>query len=878
MPRLNYDEGLVNNALDLLDQGKTKLSTTENDISSAVSLVYNARGAEYINVSNIATGIGLADQCVDLIDNTINGINSRVEAIIEYNKDYDAAPFWKKALSTVGMGAAKIGEGFVGAFEDIGDAACLLGAWVTKPVDLVLKTKISDSILDFEKRDLSRELFDFIYYDRDAAKYSAMSADGVVSSVFRGIGQAAGYICMGGYLGGANNFLARTASEGSKLAKVTGIFQSTTNANALVAAVGGLGSGSEDALDHGYGILGATLSGLKEAAIQGGMAYAAGKLGERQQIKQAQKNLANLKNPTNLEAEAQRRLTAGANGTGEWAGYKGLSLEQAKAKILNGAEEHYYQMVGKDGSMKYITENMDDILARKQSLYKSWQGLTRDEAEKKLLAQFAKRGDFTGEIAKLGGFTDRLTSKAYTKGFYDMQNLHQVYTDAGGGAAGIFKAATIGQFKNVSDTVTSPGKNIYNKINDYREYKAALKEIDAAKAAGQKIPKDAQKTVNTYLSNKKVSFGEYRAAQKEIDAAKAAGEKIPASAQMKVDKYLNNRGMDIFRVSNVNPTNNIAKGGALSDALSHSYKLSHTRAIVGNMAGTVAAGATSYIAMNGVKDTLGDIGQYASQKAGLDVQPSRAIFVNENRKYHNGKDIDLTPTTAPTTPSTVPSTIPTTPPPKSTQTPRTTPPTTAPPTTPTTNPTPAPTTAPKTTAPTKAPTPAPTKAPVVPTTSPTKAPTTAPFRAPTSAPTKAPTKAPVVKTPAPTAAPTKAPTTAPPTSPTTPPTPAPTSAPTSAPTTAPVIEEPSIISTIPVLEAAVTHFYPNNELIPNTGILGKDDDNYLASIALGAGLGVAASVAESEKEKEEEEEKKEKEENNENIFVEQIDKLGTEKA
>ena len=52
----------------------------------------------------------------------------------------------------------------------------------------------------------------------------------------------------------------------------------------------------------GPGLVGALLMGVSTAKA---LAYAAGKLGERQQIKQAQKNLANLKNPTNLEAEAQ---------------------------------------------------------------------------------------------------------------------------------------------------------------------------------------------------------------------------------------------------------------------------------------------------------------------------------------------------------------------------------------------------------------------------------------------------------------------------------------------------------------------------------------------------------------------------------------------
>lgn len=226
------------------------------------------------------------------------------------------------------------------------------------------------------------------------------------------------------------------------------------------------------------------------------------------------------------------------------------------------------------------------------------------------------------EISKLGGYTDRLTSKAYTKGFYDMDHLMTVYNNAGKGATGIFKAATAGQLDNVRHTgkeiLETPGR-MKQSIADYKEYRAALSEARAAQAAGKSVP---------------------------------------AKTQAIIDKYLNNnRGLDIFRVSNVNPTNNIAKGGVFTDGLSHSYKLTHTRAVVGDLVGNVALGTTAYIGMNAAKDFIGDVGQAVLTSVGVDQKFARAAFVNENRKYGDDPVKTDPPTVPPTEAPTVPPTI-----------------------------------------------------------------------------------------------------------------------------------------------------------------------------------------------------------------------------
>ena len=593
MATLKYDAKLVDNVLDYLSKAKIKLNGTEANLSGAINIVNNARGAKYVgSVGALSTITSKPSACISLIENAIKEINTRVTAIVQYNNNYDQAPLWKKLVGTIGMAAAKIDEGIIGAFEDIGDAALLIGAWAVKPIDAVFNTNAKEAIINFQKRDLSRELFDWIYYDRDIAQYSVFGPDSIAASVFRGLGQATGYIVMGGYVGGASNYMSRVATKGSNISKLSTIFQSTTNANALVAAVGGLGSGSEDAFDHGFDLGAATLFGIKDAAIQGGMAYAAGKIGEKQQVKAAKEIYE--REMANAEVTARERIDSAIHGVKEWKGY--LKYTDGAGNITN-----------LDGAIKQVQA-----------------GALRHY-----------NGAIT-EIGKLGGYTDRLTSKAYEKGFYDMKNLYTIYEQSGKGAAGLFKAVTVGQMSNLRNTgkdILSTPSKLKSDIAAYRDYSAALKEAQSAEAAGKEIPKTVQNRIDKYLNN--------------------------------------NRGLDMFRVSNINPTSNIAKNGIVGMNPSHSYKLTHTRATVGEIVGSIAHGTATYAGMNALKDSIGELGQAGSQKLGMNKQLSRALFVDENKKYYDEdeKRPELVPETGPhsepvldsvldTTPNPVPNTTP----------------------------------------------------------------------------------------------------------------------------------------------------------------------------------------------------------------------------
>lgn len=275
---------------DKVDQAKTDLTNIKsNEINAAKEAVSQA-----LDKINACTGfeerVGhintqVFDESIDYSGLCIDEVISQIDAKVNDINEYDKGDFWTKAGATAGMVFSKVGEGFLGAFEDVGDAAVVTGAWICNIPKLWTgkDTAASTALQDFAKKDLSHEAFEW-YYNSDLAKYSAFTEDSGCASICRGAGQAAGYLTMGGYLAGANNALAGAG----KLGKAAQVLKSTTNANTLLAAVGGFGSGTEAGLQKGYGLEKSSLIGVKEAAIQGAVAYGAGKIGEAQASKAMQ--------------------------------------------------------------------------------------------------------------------------------------------------------------------------------------------------------------------------------------------------------------------------------------------------------------------------------------------------------------------------------------------------------------------------------------------------------------------------------------------------------------------------------------------------------------------------------------------------------------
>ena len=523
------DSDKVDAAMENLNNIKNStIETSKETIAEAVNKINACTGFEqYVGHVEGSAFDPVIDYAGLAVDEVMNQIQAKVDNINEY----DSAKWYEKVGGTVGMVFAKVGEGFVGAFEDIGDAALTVGAWISKPIDAISNaatggngTHISDAIQKFEARDLSHELFDAVYYSTDLAKYSAITEDSGAASIARGVGQAVGYMTMGGYLSGANKALGAAG----KMGKAATILSSTTNANTLVAAVGGLGSGTEAGLQNGLGLGLATLEGIKEGAIQGGMAYAAGKWGEHQQIK---------------------------------------GIEQRADDMLNG---------------KYSQEFVDN-----------WKGQ---------------------EIAKVraqGGYTDKLTRTMQNKGFNDTNIvLNELAGQAGKGS----NAFTQG-LRNAGAVLKGEGK-------------IALKDAGtvakAAKNTVTSIPKAIVHPIKTVTGLGKGAKGAVD------DVTRVSGDDLVG-------------GKHTLGKTAYSTEVNIVNGAG---------KVVNPYSIVGD----IAAGSTSYIGMNALKDPVADAGQTALTKAGVDPNVAKNIFTNENEQgsdYQRKIDTEkaLTPVEEPTEPA-----------------------------------------------------------------------------------------------------------------------------------------------------------------------------------------------------------------------------------
>ena len=149
MAKLEYNEALVDESLSLLKQAETQISNTGTNVVSALRTVAGARGANYLDINAMLGAGGLNESCIELIEQTVTGINERVEMIKQYNEDYENAGFFEKVFSSVGLIGAKFVEGIFGAGEQIIDGFASAAGLV---VGIVSKDA-KESIGEFVKKD-----------------------------------------------------------------------------------------------------------------------------------------------------------------------------------------------------------------------------------------------------------------------------------------------------------------------------------------------------------------------------------------------------------------------------------------------------------------------------------------------------------------------------------------------------------------------------------------------------------------------------------------------------------------------------------------------------------------------------------------------------
>ncbi len=343
------DEAKVEAAISALDAVRTKIDETLNTpIRQAIVDLNAVTGfTEYVGTLNQGAFETLTNEANTGIDAMIAQIQAKKDDIDEYNK----GSVLDHVIGTGSMVVGKIGEGFVSVFEGIGDAGLTAANWVGSGVYALATGEDFSTVLNSEDNflknaieyDVSGTLMKPLTENEWAAKYSAITADSGAASVCKGVGKAIGYVTLGGAVGG----WAEGVSATSRLSGAANLLSNSTNAVTAVTTVSAFGQGTETGLRAGKTFEGATVQGLEQAAVEGSMAYAGGKIGEHATIKASN---AEIKSTLDQEvarvtsqyaddvAALDKELASGAITDAEYAAAK-ASLDSSRQTAINLAEE-----------------------------------------------------------------------------------------------------------------------------------------------------------------------------------------------------------------------------------------------------------------------------------------------------------------------------------------------------------------------------------------------------------------------------------------------------------------------------------------------------------------------------------------------------------
>lgn len=275
------DQDKIGKVVEELTTIKDKdLESAKDTIASEIKKLNNCTGfTKYVSDGNMDPHSfdAVIESGQDSIKILIEEINKKADDM----KAYSEASVGTKVFSTIAMAGAKFGEGVLSVGEDIGDAAVSVVGWVA-PKD----SGVEKWCAKFVKKEWSHDAFNF-YYKSEFAKASAFTEDSALAAGFKIAGSTAGYLALGGAIAGAAGTAGAAANAG-KVAKAANLLVgNTTRANTMLAAVTGLGSGTEHGLRSGKTMNQSFGTGVKQAAIQGAVAYGAGKYGEHLQKQKA---------------------------------------------------------------------------------------------------------------------------------------------------------------------------------------------------------------------------------------------------------------------------------------------------------------------------------------------------------------------------------------------------------------------------------------------------------------------------------------------------------------------------------------------------------------------------------------------------------------
>ena len=369
MARYTYNAGLVTQTIDTLYSACDCLDNTNVDIKKGIDMIWNARGAENMNI-DFTPIIGYQSSVIECIETMASEIKKKAQEIEEYQD----APWYKKLFATIGMGALKIIEGLATFVENIGDGLVSIVGFIGG----IFSSKFKNCVAEFVRTDYVGDTTAKWYDEgwlQSVNKYSIMSHESTAANILKGVGTAAGYVIL---------TVATAGAGGAVAAASTGI-------SAGAAALGGIGSGTQNALKQaqlanpemsaGDAFNSAFAQGVKQGAIAAGTTLVTAGVAKGLQNMAGGKAFAtfadNLDEASKLGKVAhgaQNLLNKGANAInatkigGKVIGKAGQILTGAGSAADDAANAVATKVVGKGVVTKAISQGAQNIAGNGSAL------------------------------------------------------------------------------------------------------------------------------------------------------------------------------------------------------------------------------------------------------------------------------------------------------------------------------------------------------------------------------------------------------------------------------------------------------------------------------------------------------------------------------
>ena len=445
------NDEMVESVLSSLKTLSTNVGTAKDETQAAIESLNSVQGfSEYVVDGGL--DVGHFDQLYDSVIGTVDSISSTMTGAVEDIKAFNNAEWYEKILPTIGMAAAKFGEGVVSVGEDLIDGAASIVGFVSGAIPVIGKD-VQSAIGDFVKEDWTHDFFDWAVYSQDWAKYSAFTEDSALGAGFEIGGKVVGYLYAGGVLSRLGSSMAANvatklgsvASKGGIIGSaasglgtagswITGLASSTTWGATAAGFLGGVGNGTETGLQKGLSYNAAFANGLKDGAIQGGLAFAGGKLGEKMSKTAAIKSTkSSITEAFGDGADDFASKVAGSS-TDDFVNAAREGADDIVTKAANAVDDAQRTLEGAKAGLKMAEADLEAAgLGATDDLYQAADAAARDvtAAESNLAAAKAAQTAAEAQADTIRTAATKLEGMSSTSIFKagDYRNEWQGYTD-----------------------------------------------------------------------------------------------------------------------------------------------------------------------------------------------------------------------------------------------------------------------------------------------------------------------------------------------------------------------------------------------------------------------------------------------------------------